>query len=155
MLNQKLSLKKIQQWHDFKKVRKNTLLFSTPNRTSSLNSIVSRACLKESDVQHCPVKPPIPALSTSIITLSIYVHIASCNAVQPYLPFCINSNGGGQGRKEKKKKKRGIKWKNYFAFPIAQKSNGTPIFGMVESELRFSTPILYLCFFLGMPPVEN
>lgn len=131
----------------FKKVRKNTLLFSPLNRTSSLNSIVSGACLKESDVQHCPVNPPIPPLSTSIITLSIYVHAASCIAVQPSLPFCINSNGEGQGRKEKKKKKGGIKWKNDFAFPIAQKSNETPSFDMVESRARFSTPILYPLLF--------
>lgn len=64
---------------------KTLCFFSTLNITSSVNSIVSRAGLKESDVQHGPVKPPIPPLSTSIITLSIYAHIASCNAVQPSL----------------------------------------------------------------------
>lgn len=85
----KAKLKKKKSNNDMTlfKVRKNTLLFSTLNITSSLNSIVSRASLKESDVQHCPVKPPIPPLSTSIITLSIYVHIASCNAAQPSLLY--------------------------------------------------------------------
>lgn len=49
-------------------------------------------------------------------------------------PFCINAKGWGQG--EKKKKKGGC-WGTEFAFPIAQKSSWTPIFGMAERRALF------------------